>query len=225
MAWYAGPTLLDHLEAIELAADRNRDDRRFGVQWVIRPMAEEHHDYRGYAGRVDSGVWKAGDEVVVLPSGARTRIDSVESADGPVEEAVPGQSVTIRLEDDIDVSRGDLLADPERPPVSASELLARICWMSERPLDPRATLAIKQTTRTSRARVVELCSVVDIDTLDDRLSPDRLELNDLGVVRLRLAEPLVVDPYARNRATGGFILIDESTNDTVAAGMVIEATA
>ena len=225
MAWYAGPTLLDHLEAIDLSADRNRDDRRFGVQWVIRPMADEHHDYRGYAGRVDSGVWKAGDEVVVLPSGARARIDSVENADGPVEEAVPGQSVTIRLDDDIDVSRGDMLADPERPPVSASELVARVCWMSERPLDPRATLAIKQTTRTSRARVAELCSVVDIDTLDDRLSPEHLELNDLGVVRLRLAEPLAVDPYARNRATGGFILIDESTNDTVAAGMVIEATA
>ena len=225
MEWYAGPTLLEHLEAVELTADRNRGDRRFGVQWVIRPMAEEHHDFRGYAGRVDSGVWRAGDEVVVLPSGARSRVAAVETADGPLDAAVPGQSVTIRLDDDVDVSRGDMLADPGRAPVSASELVARVCWMSERPLDPRATLAIKQTTRTSRARVSELCSVVDIDTLEDRSAPERLELNDLGVVRLRLAEPLAVDPYARNRATGGFILIDEATNDTVGAGMVIEATA
>ncbi len=225
MAWYAGPTLLEHLETIELTADRNRDDRRFGVQWVIRPMADEHHDFRGYAGRVDSGVWQAGDEVVVLPSGARTRVASVENAEGPVEAAVPGQSVTILLEDDVDVSRGDLLADPGRPPVSAGELVARVCWMSERPLDPRATLAIKHTTRTTRARVSELCSVVDIDTLENRLSPERLELNDLGVIRLRLAEPLSVDPYAVNRATGAFILIDETTNDTVGAGMVLEAIA
>jgi len=225
MDWYAGPTLLEHLETVELTADRNRGDRRFGVQWVIRPMADEHHDFRGYAGRVDSGVWKAGDEVVVLPSGARSRVAAVETADGPLDAAVPGQSVTIRLDDDVDVSRGDMLADPDHAPVSAGELVARVCWMSERPLDPRTTLAIKQTTRTSRARVSELCSVVDIDTLDDRPSPDRLELNDLGVVRLRLAEPLAVDPYARNRATGGFILIDEATNDTVGAGMVIEATA
>ena len=165
-------------------------------------MADEHHDFRGVAGRVDSGVWKAGDEVVVLPSGARTRVASVESADGPLDVAVPGQSVTIRLDDDVDVSRGDMLADPGRPPVAAGELVARVCWMSERPLDRSATLAIKQTTRTSRARVSELCSVVDIETLDDRPSPERLELNDLGVVRFRLAEPLVVDPYARNRATG-----------------------
>ena len=224
MPWYAGPTLLEHLETVELAADRNREDRRFGVQWVIRPMAEEHHDFRGYAGRVDSGVWRPGDEVVVLPSGARSRVAAVETADGPLDDAVPGQSVTIRLDDDVDVSRGDLLADPERAPVVASELLARVCWMSERPLDPSTTLAIKQTTRTSRARVSELCSVVDIETLEDRSAPERMELNDLGVVRLRLAEPLAVDPYGRNRATGGFILIDEATNDTVAAGMVLEAT-
>jgi bifunctional enzyme CysN/CysC len=225
MGWYAGPTLLEHLESVELTADRNREDRRFGVQWVIRPMADDHHDFRGYAGRIDSGVWKAGDEVVVLPSGARSRVASVETADGPLEAAVPGQSVTIRLDGDVDVSRGDMLADPGRPPVSATELVARVCWMSERPLDPRATLAIKQTTRTSRARVSELCSVVDIETLDDRPSPDHLELNDLGVVSLRLSEPLAVDLYAHNRATGGFILIDEATNDTVGAGMVIEATA
>jgi bifunctional enzyme CysN/CysC len=224
MSWYAGPTLLEHLETVELAADRNLDDRRFGVQWVIRPMADEHHDFRGYAGRIDGGIWCAGDEVVVLPSGARSRVAAVESADGPLDEGLPGQSVTIRLEDDVDASRGDLLADPDRPPIVARELVARVCWMSERPLQERSTLAIKQTTRTTRALVSELQSVVEIATLDHRPAPAQLDLNDLGVVRLRLAEPLAVDPYARNRATGAFILVDEATNDTVGAGMVVEAT-
>jgi len=182
-------------------------------------MADEHHDYRGYAGRVASGVWRAGDEVVVLPSGLRSRVAAVDGA----EEALPGQSVTIRLEDDVDVSRGDLLADPAQAPVVARELTARVSWMSERPLEDRARLLVKHTTRTVPARVEELVSVVEIATLEEHAGPVRLELNDLGVVRFRLAEPLVVDPYAQNRATGAFILIDESTNDTVGAGMVVDA--
>src|SRR4051794_16368698 len=219
MLWYAGPTLLDHLETVEVAGDRNHDDRRFPVQWVIRPMAEEHHDYRGYAGRVASGVWRAGDEVVVLPSGLRSRVAAVDGAD----EALPGQSVAIRLEGDLDVARGDILADPERPPTIAREVTARVAWMSERPLEDRARLLIKHTTRTVPARVDELLSVVDISTLADVASPARLEVNDLGVVRFRLAEPLAVDAYADNRATGAFIVIDESSNDTVGAGMVVDA--
>jgi bifunctional enzyme CysN/CysC len=221
MPWYAGTTLLEHLESIELATDRNREDRRFPVQWVIRPMADEHHDYRGYAGEVASGVWKAGDEVVVLPSGARSRVAQVD----PVDEAVPGESVTILLEDDVDVSRGDLLADPERAPVVARELTAHVCWMSERSLEDRARLLIKHTTRTVPARVDEIVSVVEIHSLEDQPSPGTMKLNDLGVVRFRLAEPLVVDPYAENRATGAFILIDEATNDTVGAAMVVDAGA
>jgi sulfate adenylyltransferase large subunit len=223
MPWYEGPTLLDHLETVEIAGDRNLDDRRFPVQWVIRPMADEFHDYRGYAGQVAAGVWRAGDEVVVLPSGLRSRVAAVETVDGPLEAAAPPQSVTIRLADDVDVSRGDLLADPERPPDVAPELTAHLCWMSERPLEPRARLGVKHTTRSARAVVEELVSVVDMDTLEDRESPERLELNDLAVVRLRLAEPLVVDSYARSPATGAFILVDEATNDTVAAGMILEA--
>ena len=223
MPWYAGPTLLSHLEGIELAADREVERRRFPVQWVVRPMADEYHDYRGYAGQVASGVWRAGDDVVVLPSGKRSRVAAVETADGAVDEAVPGQSVTIRLEDDVDVARGDLLADAAHPPVVARELLARVCWMSERPLEPRAKLLVKQTTRTARAVVDEIVSVVEIETLEDKPAPERMELNDLGLVRLRLAEPLAVDPYADNRATGAFILIDEATNDTVGAAMVVEA--
>jgi bifunctional enzyme CysN/CysC len=223
MPWYAGPTLLEHLETVEIFGDRNTQDRRFPVQWVIRPMADEHHDYRGYAGRVASGIWRAGDEVVILPSGARSTVASVDAAGEVLEDALPGQSVTIRLEDDVDVSRGDLLADPEQPPVTAREVTARVSWMSEKPLEERARLLIKHTTRTVPARAEELVSVVDILTLTDQASPEKLELNDLGVVRFRLAEPLAVDPYARNRTTGAFILIDESTNDTVGAGMVIEA--
>ncbi len=224
MAWYAGPTLLEHLETIEVSADANLEDRRFPVQWVIRPMTDEHHDYRGYAGQVAGGVWRAGDDVVVLPSGLTSRVAAVDTADGQLPDAVPGQSVTILLEDDVDVSRGDLLADPERPPVVAREVVARVCWMSERPVEDRARVLVKHTTRTVTARIDEILSVVDIATLEDRVAPGRMELNDLGLVRLRLAEPLVVDPYPRNRTTGAFILIDEATNETVGAGMVVDAS-
>jgi sulfate adenylyltransferase large subunit len=223
MPWYGGGTLLDHLETVEIAGDRNLADRRFPVQWVIRPQAAEFHDYRGYGGQVASGVWRPGDEVVVLPAGLRTRVESIDAAGEELPDAVPGQSVTIRLADDVDVARGDLLADPERPPAVARELVARVCWMSERPLTPRARLLVKQTTRTVPALVDELVSVVDIETLEDRPAPDELALNDLALVRLRLAEPLAVDAYAVNRTTGAFILVDEAVNDTVGAGMVVSA--
>jgi bifunctional enzyme CysN/CysC len=224
MPWWDAPPLLEFLEQIQIATDRNLEDRRFPVQWVIRPMSDEHHDYRGYAGRVASGIWQAGDEVVVLPSGLRSRVEAVENADGPLEAAVPPMSITMRLADDVDVSRGNMLADPARPPVVAREVEARVCWMSERPLEARAKIGVKHTTRTVRALIEELVSVVDIHTLDDVASPARLELNDIGIVRLRLAEPLCVDPYAENRETGAFILIDEATNDTVGAGMIVTAT-
>ncbi len=189
----------------------------------MRPMADSHHDYRGYAGQVAAGDWHPGDEVVVLPSGQRSRVVAIDCGDGELDEALPGQSVTIRLADDVDVSRGDLIADAVDPPIAARELVARVCWMTERPLEDKARLLVKQTTRTVPARVDEVLSVVEIETLEDRPSPGRMELNDLGVVRFRLAEPLVVDPYVRNRFTGAFILIDEATNDTVGAGMVVEA--
>ncbi len=224
MPWYEGPTLLEHLENVELAGDRNLDDRRLAVQWVIRPISEEHPDYRGYAGQVAGGTWRAGDEVVVLPSGGRSRVLAVETSNGPLDAAVPPMSVTIRLEDDLDVSRGDMLADPERAPIVARELEATLCWMSERPLLPGSRVIVKHTTRTVRAIVGELLSVVDIHTLEDVPSPAQLQLNDIARVLLRLAEPLAVDPYAANRATGAFILIDEAGNDTVGAGMVVRAS-
>ncbi|MBA3788711.1 MAG: sulfate adenylyltransferase, partial [Actinobacteria bacterium] len=225
MPWYDGPTLLEHLETVEIAGDRDLDHRRFPVQWVIRPISDEHHDYRGYAGQVAGGVWRAGDELVVLPSGRRTTVESVETADEQLELAVPGMSVTIRLADDLDVSRGDMLADPEQAPIVTRELEATVCWMAERPLEPRRRLVVKHTTRTVRAIADELVSVTDIHTLEDRPSPERLELNDIARVRFRLAEPLAVDVYAENRVTGAFILIDESTNDTVGAGMILSASA
>jgi sulfate adenylyltransferase large subunit len=207
MPWYHGPTLLEHLEGVDPAHHRDDDERRFPVQWVIRPMADEHHDYRGYAGQVAAGTWRTGDDVIVLPSGRRSRV----------------AAVTIRLEDEIDVSRGDLLSDPEKPPVVARALVARVCWMAGRPLEPGARLVVKHTTRTVRAVVDRLVSVVDIHTLEDRAAPAQLDLNDIAIVSLRLAEPLAVDAYSRNRTTGAFILIDESTNDTLGAGMVISA--
>jgi bifunctional enzyme CysN/CysC len=223
MAWDDGPTLLEHLETVEIAGDRNVQTRRFAVQWVIRPMSDEHHDFRGYAGQVASGIWRPGDDVLVLPAGLRTRVAAVEQADGPLERALPGMSVTIRLEDNLDISRGDLLCDPDNPPVTARRLEATVCWMSDRPLRAGARLAVKQTTRSSRAIVEEIRSVLDVALLEGDESRHELALNDIGTVSLRLSAPLAVDAYAENRATGAFILIDEATNDTVAAGMVLAA--
>jgi sulfate adenylyltransferase large subunit len=224
MPWWAGPTFLERLETIEIAGDRDVAHRRFPVQWVVRPMSDEHHDYRGYAGQVAGGEWRSGDEVVVLPSCRRATVASVETHDGPIDVAVQGQSVVVRLADDVDVARGDMLADPADPPVAARELEARVCWMSERPVRTGARLALKHTTRWTRAILDEVASVLDVESLDDRPA-DELGLNDLARVRLRLAEPLLVDPYAENRATGAFVLVDEATNETVGAGMALTASA
>jgi sulfate adenylyltransferase subunit 1 (EFTu-like GTPase family) len=224
MPWYDGPALLEYLETVQIAEDRNVETRRFPVQWVIRPQSDEHHDYRGYAGSVAGGIWRPGDEVVVLPSGHRSRVQAIDAAGEELESAVPPESVAIRLADDIDVARGDMLADPEKPPVVARELEAQVCWMSERPLEQRAKIGIKHTTRSVRAIVEELVSVIDVASLRDVPAPERLQLNDIAVVRLRLSEPLAVDPYAENRETGSFILVDESSNDTVAAGMIVSAS-
>jgi bifunctional enzyme CysN/CysC len=225
MSWYGGPALLEHLETVEIAADRNLAERRFPVQWVIRPMSDEHHDYRGYAGQVAGGIWSAGDSVLVLPSGAETRVAAVETADGPLQRAIPGQSVTIRLEDHVDVGRGDLLCDPSCPPTVARQIVATVCWMSETPLVPGTRVGVKHTTRTARAIVDGITSVLDVTELESDDGRHELALNDIGTVVLRLSGPLLVDTYAQNRATGSFILIDEATNNTVAAGMVLAAEA
>jgi bifunctional enzyme CysN/CysC len=221
MPWYGGPSLLYHLEHVHVASDRNLVDARFPVQWVVRPMSDEHHDYRGYAGEVASGVFRVGDEVAVLPSGIETRIAGIDTYDGPREEAFPPLSVIMRLEDDMDVSRGDMLSRPHNRPVETRDVEAMVCWMSERPLQPAGRYRIKHTTRTVLAKADELRYRIDVNTLHRHEDAEELSLNEIGRLRLRLSSPLFLDEYRRNRATGSFILIDESTNDTVGAGMVL----
>jgi bifunctional enzyme CysN/CysC len=224
--WYDGPTLLDLLEDVDVAADRlERDHARLPVQWVVRPHDDAHHDYRGYAGQVVGGTLRTGQEVVVLPSGARSRVAAIDAFDGPLEEAGAALSVTVRLTDDLDVSRGQVICDPASPPTVARELLADVCWMDERPLRAGARYVLKAATRSTRARVTALEHVVDVDTLERAPGAGALQLNDIGRLRLRAAEPLALDTYAENRTTGAFILVDETTNATVGAGMVVEAIA
>ncbi|MGI9184537.1 MAG: sulfate adenylyltransferase subunit CysN [Solirubrobacteraceae bacterium] len=222
MQWYGGAPLLYHLEHVVIAPDRNLNDVRFPVQWVIRPMSDEHHDYRGYAGQVAGGVLRPGHEVMVLPGGQRSTIAAIDSYSGELESAFPTMSVAVRLSDHLDISRGDMIVDPEDQPVSARELEAIVCWMGEQPLQPRGRYTIKHTTRSARAIVEQIEHRVDINTLE-HVSAQQLALNEIGRVQLRCSSPLVVDPYSRNRTTGSFILIDESTNDTVGAGMVVSA--
>ncbi len=223
MPWYDGPSLLYYLEHVHIASDRNLIDCRFPVQWVIRPMDDEHHDYRGYAGQVASGVLAVGDEVVVQPSGKTTRIVAIDTQDGPLQEAYPPLSVTVRLEDDVDVSRGDMICRVNNSPTPTKEVDATICWMSERPLSPSGRYRIKHTTRTALAKVDDLRYRFDVNSMHRDEGASQLGLNEIGRVRLRLSAPLLVDEYRRNRATGSFVLIEESTNDTVGAGMILGA--
>jgi sulfate adenylyltransferase large subunit len=222
LAWYDGPALLDRLEEVEVAYDHPYDiAARFPVQWVIKPVAGEQQDYRGYAGQLCSGALRVGDEVAVLPSGQRTRIAAIDTYDGPLEEAIAPQSVTLRLEDDLDVSRGELVCPADAQPMLARELQADVCWMSEQPLRAGARYAIKHTSRAAAAIVSELLDVVDVHTLERSDAPEQLRLNDIGRVALKTSVPLAFDPYSSNRRTGSFILIDEATNGTAGAGMII----
>ena len=227
MPWYSGPSLLHHLENVHIASDRNLIDARFPVQYVIRPHKSddpELHDYRGYAGQVAGGVLKPGDEVVHLPSGLTTRISKILTADGEVFEAFAPMSVTLLLEDEIDISRGDMLCRPNNTPAVSQDIEAMICWMTDtRKLTPRSKLIIKHTTRTAKVLVKDLRYRLDVNTLHRDEQADHLALNEIGRVRLRSTQPVFVDEYARNRQTGGFILVDESTNATVGAGMVVRA--
>jgi sulfate adenylyltransferase subunit 1 (EFTu-like GTPase family) len=222
MQWYGAAPLLYHLEHVVIAPDRNLQDVRFPVQWVIRPMSDEHHDYRGYGGQVAGGVLRPGAEVVVLPNGRSTTIAAIDTFSGELESAFPTMSVALRLSDQIDISRGDMIVSPEDQPIASRELDAMLCWMSEQPLSPRAKYTIKHTTRSARAIVEQIEYKVNINTLD-HAPANELGLNEIGRVQLRCSAPLILDSYARNRSTGSFILIDESTNDTVAAGMVLNA--
>src|SRR5215217_2063286 len=221
MPWYAGSSLLHHLENVHVASDRNLIDVRFPVQYVIRPQSEAWHDYRGYAGQVAGGVLKAGDDVMVLPSGLTSRIASIDTADGPVSEAFAPMSVTVRLEDDLDVSRGDMICRPHNAPAVSQDVEAMVCWMTDKPLQAGAKLAIKHTTRTARTVVRALRYRLDINTLHRDEQATELGLNAIGRVHLRTTQPLFADEYRRNRTTGGFIVIDEATNATAGAAMIL----
>ena len=222
MPWYQGPSLLHHLEEVHIASDRNLIDARFPVQYVLRPYSDEFHDYRGFAGTVAGGVLKPGDPVVVLPSGFSSTIASIDTFDGPVDEAFPPMSVTVRLTDDLDVSRGDMLCRPHNQPHVGQDIDAMVCWMSEKAsLTPGLKLSIKHTTRSARALVKDLQYRLDVNTLHREEGADRLGLNDIGRVTLRTTQPLFFDEYRRNRTTGSFVLVDEATMATVGAGMII----
>jgi bifunctional enzyme CysN/CysC len=223
MPWYQGPSLLYHLEHVYIGSDRNLIDARFPVQWVIRPQTDEHHDYRGYAGQIAAGVFRKGDEVTVLPSGKRTRIKRIETFDGEVEAASPPLSVSILLEDDIDISRGDMICRPHNQPTVTNELDAMICWMSDAPLRKGSRYRLKHTTRSVKALVEDLRYRIDVNSLHREQGATELGLNEIGRVRLRTSGPLLLDEYDLSRTTGGFILIDEATSDTVGAGMVLHA--
>jgi sulfate adenylyltransferase large subunit len=235
MGWYNdptrhpyNPTLLELLEQVEVAYDHPYDrPARFPVQWVIRPSTNRspptHSDYRGYAGQMASGALRAGEEVVVLPGGQRTSIAAIDTYDGELTEALAPMSVTLRLSDELDISRGETICRAEEAPMVARELEADVCWMTDQPLRRGGRYIVKQTTREVTAIVDELCDHVDVHTLERAGAPQELALNDIGRVRLRTSAPLVFDPYESNRRTGSFILIDEASNNTVGAGLVCAA--
>lgn len=220
--WYEGPSLLSHLEDVYIAGDRNMVDVRFPVQYVIRPHTLEHQDHRSYAGPVASGVMRSGDEVVVLPIGKTTRITAIDGPNGPVAEAFPPMAVSVRLADDIDISRGDMIARTHNQPRITQEFDATVCWMADNAvLEPGRDYVVKHTTRTVRARIAGLDYRLDVNTLHRDKTATALKLNELGRVSLRTQVPLLLDEYTRNASTGSFILIDPDTNGTVAAGMVL----
>ena len=228
MPWYEGASLLHQLEEVHIASDRNLIDARFPVQYVIRPQDQinhDLHDYRGYAGTVAGGVFKPGDEVVVLPSGLSSTVASIDTADGPVDEAFAPMAVTIRLADDVDVSRGDMIARVRNRPHCGQDLEAMVCWLTaESSLRAGSKLAIKHTTRWGRTVVKDLQYRLDVNTLHRDESAAELTLNEIGRVQLRTTVPLFFDEYRRNRTTGSFVLVDESTQNTVGAGIILGPT-
>jgi sulfate adenylyltransferase subunit 1 len=221
MPWYEGSTLLYTLENVHIGSDFNMVDSRFPVQWVIRPQSDEYHDFRGYAGRVEGGVFKPGDEVLALPSGFTTTIKSIESMGGPVAEAFPPMSVVITLNDEIDISRGDMIVKPNNQPQAGQDIELMVCWLNDKKLQPGGKYTLKHTTKDVRCIVKDVRYKVNINTLH-RVEDDRsIGMNDIGRILVRTTQPLFFDSYSRNRSTGSLILVDEFTNETVAAGMII----
>jgi len=220
MKWYRGASLLDTLETLHIGSDQNHIDARFPVQTIIRPHATEYHDYRGYAGRVAGGIFRPGDSVTILPSGLTSKIKSIDTFDGPVEEAFSPMSVSMCLEDDIDVSRGDMIVKNNNQPEVSQDIDVMMCWMSAKPPRPGAKYYLKSTTREVMAIIKEVIYKIDINTMK-RLDQDTdIKMNDMARVKMRTTRPLIYDEYRKNRITGSLILIDEATNETVAAGTI-----
>jgi bifunctional enzyme CysN/CysC len=228
MPWYQGPPLLYHLEHVHIASDRNLIDVRFPVQWVVRPPSSHRPrsgsvvDYRAYAGQVAGGILRSGDEVVVLPGGQRTTVAAIDTYEGTVQEAFPPMSVALRLADDIDVSRGSMIVRPQNQPTVSSRFECQLCWMSEQPLQPGRRYLVKHTTRTAMVGKIDIRYRIDVESLRRDASATTLELNDLARVHIELSSPLVFDSYRRNRVTGSLIVIDQASNDTVAAGVILD---
>jgi sulfate adenylyltransferase subunit 1 len=220
MPWYDGGTLLSHLEEVHVGGDRNLQDCRFPIQYVIRPQIDGARDFRGYAGRIASGVFKVGDEVVALPSGMQSRVKEIFVGDRSVDSAFPPQSVAITLETDIDLSRGDMLVRANNQPESVQELDAQVCWMGEQPLNPGIRYIVRHGTTEIKSMIREVLYKVDINTLHRNEEDKAIGMNDIARIRLRTATPVLADDYRRNRTTGSFILIDPGTNLTVAAGFI-----
>jgi sulfate adenylyltransferase subunit 1 len=220
MDWYKGPTLLYLLENIHVGSDENLIDCRLPVQYVIRPRNDKFHDYRGYAGKIASGIFKPGDKVKVLPSGFTTTIKSIEGPNGELKEAFPPMSVVMQLEDDLDISRGDMIVREQNVPMISQDLDVMVCWMNKKKLHPGAKYILRHTTKETKCIVQEIVYKLDINTLHRKEGAKDLELNDMGRIKLRTAQPLFYDSYRKNRSTGCLILIDELTNETVAAGMI-----
>ena len=221
MPWYGGSSLLYALENVQISSDYNLIDSRFPVQRVVRPQTEEYHDYRGYAGRVAGGVFKPGDEVIVLPSGLTSKIASIETIGGKLKETYPPMSVSLTLEDDIDITRGDMIAKPDNQPTVGQDIDLMVCWLNEKKLALRGKYAVKHTTKDVRCIVKDVKYKVNINTLH-RIEDDlEIGLNDIGRITIRTTSPLLYDSYKKNRTTGSVILIDEFTNETVGAGMII----
>jgi sulfate adenylyltransferase subunit 1 len=221
MDWYQGPTLMYLLETLHIAGDLNHIDRRFPVQYVVRPMTDEHHDFRGFAGRVQGGVFRKGDAIQVLPSGFQSTIKSIHLGERELDEAFAPQSVVMTLDDEIDISRGDMITGSNNVPESAQDIDVMLCWFNERPLQPNGKYAVKHTSRDARCIVKEVKYRMDISTLRKAEGDPTIRMNDIGRVHLRTTVPLHFDKYQRNRYTGSIILIDEGTNETVAAGMIV----
>jgi sulfate adenylyltransferase subunit 1 len=221
MSWYQGGTLLEELENIPINNDNDMVRRRFPVQYVIRPETDTYHDYRGYAGRIAGGIFRPGDEVMVLPAGLKTRIRKIDTFSGELDEAFPPMSVTLLLEDDIDISRGDMIAGADSLPKAANEVEMMVCWMNPKPMQLQGKYALKHTTRDVRCLVEEIEFVLNISTLEEIHGRNTLSMNEIGKIKVRTTKPLFFDPYHLNRQTGSVILIDEATNETVAAGMIL----